>query len=104
MKHSIALLCLLSGGEDEDRKWADGASVRGKGGDRRDGQRLRKMQEKGTDDWRDRKREDGVQQAWTYDGEREERRQIDTCLLRADKAHYDRIDADKDGEKCEEEE
>lgn len=45
-----------------------------------------------------------MHQAWTYDWESEERRQSDTCLLREDKTHYDRIDADEDGEKCEEEE
>ena len=28
-KHSIALPCLLSGGENEDRKWADGAGEQG---------------------------------------------------------------------------
>lgn len=30
-------------------------------------------------------------------------KQSDTCLLRADKTHYDRTDADEDEEKCEEE-
>lgn len=54
--------------------------------------------------WRDRKRKDGVHQAWTYDWEREGRRQSDTCLLREDKTLYDRVDADEDGEKFEEEE
>lgn len=55
----IALPCLLSGGENEDRKWADGAGEQGKRGEWRDEHRLRKIMEKGTDDWRDRKRKGG---------------------------------------------
>lgn len=34
---------------------------------------MRKMKERGTDDWRDRKRKDAGQHAWTNDWEREER-------------------------------
>ncbi len=69
-KRNIALPCLLSGGENENRKWADGAGEQGKRGEWRDEQRLR---EKSADDWRDRKRKDGGQQAWTNDWEREAR-------------------------------
>ncbi len=72
-KRSIALPCLLSGGENEDRKCVDGAGEQGERGEWRDEQRLRKMRKKGTDDWRDRKREDGRQEAWTNGWEREER-------------------------------
>lgn len=73
VKRGIALHRLLSGGDNEDRKWADGDSEWGERGERRGEHRLRKMREKGTDDWRDRMREDGGQRLWKNDWESEER-------------------------------
>ena len=102
-KHSIALPCLLSGGENEDRKWADGTGEQGNRGEWRDERRLRKMREKGTDDWRDRKRK-GWRPAG-MDKWLEESREAGgvtlESVLRANQRHYDGADIGENGEKRE---